>query len=244
MAIKINRFKSTHAQALKQFNWKRWIFSICVAVNSQWLLANPAEQQAHHLSTIIEGTNLNTADYIWHLQLRPDIKTKTIAVTLLNPHPELTVLNQRAIAIAQATALNSLPEQYTEQKSSKQRELYTSYQLDVKFPQGIQRQKYFPRNLYQSNAYLTRLCKSTLQNTAKSTPDESPQQIQVLLHLVVDTSGKVTSIEAEHQQQRDKNFEAILSQEINKRPPFLTYNENGVPATFNVTQPLSTSCQN
>lgn len=244
MATKINRFESTHVETLKSLNWKRWIFFICIALNSQWLLANTSEQQqAYRLNTIIEGTNLNTANYIWHLHLRPDIKSKTIVVTLLNPHSELTALNQRAIAIAQAKELDALPKQDSAQKSSKQRELYTSYQLDIKFPQGIQRQQYFPRNLYQSNAYLVSLCKSTLQNTTKSAPDERPQQIEVLLNLIVDASGKVTALEVKHQQQRDKNLEAILTKEINKRPPFLTYNENGIPAAFNVTQPLSSNCQ-
>lgn len=60
---------------------------------------------------ITEGTNLNTGDYVWKVSYSPYNADGDIV--LLNPHPTLEVLNQRALEIAkrEVTPLTEIDKQ-------------------------------------------------------------------------------------------------------------------------------------
>lgn len=67
---------------------------------STWAYAkNDASRYQHRFK---ESTNLNTAGYVWKFEILPDPQLDTeLRIQLLNPHPQLKVLNQRALEIVQ-----------------------------------------------------------------------------------------------------------------------------------------------
>lgn len=220
----------------------------------------------YNLGNKKESSDINTQDYLWNFELRPDLQKQVFKVKLLNPHPQWSMLNKRASEIAQQTdyssvirkthqdapivsAQNSLYESPTNQTTlrqspSKQRPVSTAetYTLSVQFIQGI-RYKTQPQ-FTQVRRYLNQLCRFSPEdeNFSSEIINNKVRDFNPILSLSIDTKGEVSDYEISPSIS-DEMFKQRLNQDLQKIR-FLTYNENGTPIPFKASQTFHLSCDN
>ena len=99
------------------------------------------------LPTKIETTNIKNQGYIWQLEITPKQNSQQTHVKLLNPNPEKSILNTRAIEIAKKMSLENLPLvtndfknkslNIDEEQIALTKYYYGKYILFIKFPETV-----------------------------------------------------------------------------------------------------------
>lgn len=206
----------------------------------------PTTAQLFKIYSPAESTNIKTEGYIWKFILHAHPDSKTVSAKLLNPHPELIQLNQRALEMAKATDFITLQSTYNSKKMHEEdpkkiRELtdQDAFSLEIKFVDGpaYTRAPRFTR----SQIYIHQICKfeAEAQQSQQIKLEQSNQfTLQILLQ--VSQSGQpqqykiLTPIS-------DTAFLKAFDYDL-KSARFYPYNHNGQPTSFTVKQPFTFKC--
>ena len=195
----------------------------------------------------IESTNLNAQNYAWQLELSPQ-PNQQIQVKLLNPHPQLSVLNTRALNMAREIKLAQLPKIDTlsnktslnsdEKNLLRTHFYYGKYILIIKFPRGTQYS--IKPNFKTMNDELQHLCDEQIrkQKGLKIKPNQN-QQLLFNTRLSIDVLGQIQSIQ--FLPELDQKTTEILFRQL-KKAKFLPHNQYGIPMSSNAEQPLIIQC--
>ena len=199
------------------------------------------------LPTRIESTNVNTQNYVWQLELIPQLNQQ-IQVKLLNPHAQLSLLNTRALNIARQIKISQLPKidslssksnLNTDEKNLLKTDFYYGkYILVIKFPRGFQYN--IKPGFKAMNDGLQNLCNNELrqQKGLKIRPDQNHQLI-FNANLSVDSEGQIYAVK--YNPTLDQETIHLLTSQF-KKARFYPYNQYGIPVPFTIDQPLIIQC--
>lgn len=215
-------------------------------INQSWAQSPDSSVVRLQVPTKIENTNIKTEGYIWQFELQAAPETQTIMAKLLNPHPQLEQLNQRAWDIAKEVPFNRLQDLYITQQnqpnapqrttalSSKER-----FKFEIKF---INYMGYEKRPSRRSSGDLAReLCELSLtQPEYAQFYDVESNTIRMYIDLSISSNGDIQSYEIFSHNKKPihlPEIEALLS--LYK---FYSFNWNGQPMSSIAQQPLTFAC--
>ena len=196
----------------------------------------------------IESTNMDAKSYAWQLELIPQ-PNRQVTVKLLNPNPQMRILDTRALNIARSIQLSQLPnidmaaQKNTTttnlQSTAKSNVYYGRYVLVIKFPRGYH-YAIKPRfNVLQEQ--LQRFCDDKIrEQKAPKLHLTDQQQLIVNSQLGVDSEGYIRSVQ--FSPALDQDTTNALRTQLQKAR-FHPYNQYGLPASFSAEQPLIIQCQ-
>ena len=192
----------------------------------------------------VETTNIKNQDYVWQLELLPNQDTGKILVKLMNPGPNLSILNNRALEIAKKINLDQLPRvsndfnnrvlNSDEQTIAKTTYYYGRYTLFVKFPETVQ---YAVKpNFSHLQSSLEPFCD---QKKAGKVKLDEQGNIMINTKLYISTEGQILSVQ--YIPTISTEMKAILDPFL-KKGRFYPRNEYGVPKSFSIEQPIIIQC--
>ena len=197
----------------------------------------------------IETSNLDSKGYVWQIEITPNQNSQQIQIKLLNPNPELSLLNSRALTLARQFTLAQLPQinldsknitlNQDEQKMQKTHFYYGKYTLIIKFPKGFHyASKTDFSNLQQQLEPFCHLDQKSTTNQSKLKPN-AQGDLQLNAQLFVNTEGSIYQIK--YSPLPNSKMIEILNAQF-KKIRFYSYNKYGTPASFSVLQPIMIQC--
>lgn len=215
------------------------LFSTGSAAEKRIVMSNTKKD----LPPQIESTNIKNQGYIWQLEITPKQNSQQTHVKLLNPNPEKPILNTRAIEIAKKMSLENLPLvtndfknkslNIDEEQIALTKYYYGKYILFIKFPETV---LYAVKpNFSQLQSLLEPFC--TQKNQAKQ---EASENISINANFLVDFNGNIQRI---HYSPAINSKMRPILEPLLKRIRFYPRNENGVPKSFSIEQPIIIQCQ-
>lgn len=192
----------------------------------------------------IESTNISNHDYVWQFEIIPNQSTGKIQAKLLNPNPNQSILNNRAIDIAKKINLDQLPRvsndfqnrvlNRDEQTIAKTHYYYGKYTLFIKFPEMVM---YAVKpNFSQLQSALEPFCTQKTENKAKF---DEQGNIHINAKLLIDTQGQIFNIQ--YIPMITTKISVIL-EPLLKKIRFYPRNEYGTPRSFSIEQPIIIQC--
>lgn len=195
----------------------------------------------------IESTNVSNQNYVWQFEITPNQTTRQVQAKLLNPNPNKSVLNTRALEIARKITLDQLPKvsndfqhkklNHDEQTIAKTKYFYGRYTLFIKFPETVQ---YAVKpNFSQLQNLLEPFCSQTIDELANKIKFDEQGNINFNAKFFVDTQGQIISLN--YKPAIPSKIKEILEPHL-KRIRFYPRNEYGIPRTFSIEQPIIIKC--
>ncbi len=199
------------------------------------------------LPTKIETTNIKNQGYIWQLEITPNQNSRQVHVKLMNPNPEKPILNARALEIARKINLEQLPQVANDFKSKSlnideeqialTKYYYGKYILFIKFPETV---LYAVKpNFSQLQSLLEPFCAQKNANKQDINPMDQAN-INIHANFSVDLNGNIQKIS--YAPAINSKMRPIL-EPLLKRIRFYPRNENGIPKSFAIEQPIIIQCQ-
>lgn len=196
----------------------------------------------------IESTNIKNQGYIWQIELTPNQSNRYVQVKLMNPNPNISMLNNRALNIARKMTLDQLPRvkndfknknlNLDEQKIAETQYYYGKYTFFIKFPETVQ---YAVKpNFAQLQNLLEPFCQDSTEKSHKLQYDENGN-ININAKFSVDTEGLIQSVS--YTPNIQGKMKTILDPWL-KKIRFYPRNEYGMPKSFSIEQPVIIQCQN
>ena len=206
------------------------------------------DQPSTQIQTLnwIERTNLDTQNFIWQIKLIPNHVNKSITPEFVTPHPSLTMLNKRALEIADNYQYEQLisstyPQTTIQNIAPSEHHQPQSYLLHVRFPQGLVWKK---RPRFNALAtYSKKYCdlKPNHPDYEKAIIHQN-RDLTFETKLYVNANGTVNSIDLLNPSSDIKLNQYIYKELVSAK--FYPYNENGIPIGFHAVQPIRLTCQN
>lgn len=215
-------------------------------VHQSWAQSPDSSTINLQVPTKIESTNIKTEGYIWQFELHADPDTQTVTAKLLNPHPQLKQLNQRAVDIANQVQFKQLKDLYTTQQtqpSAPQRTTALSskerFKFEIKFINYMGYEKRPSRRLSGDLAY--ELCELSLtQPKYAQFYDVESNTISMTIDLTVSSNGNIQSYAIFNHNKQPMNLPEVT--QLLTQYKFYSINKNGQPFQFRVTQPFQMNC--
>lgn len=192
----------------------------------------------------IESTNVKTQGYIWTFELYADPETQTVKHKLINPHPQLKQLNQRAVDIAKDIQFKQLNDIYTAQQNHPNAPKRTTalniqqpFKFEVKFINHVGYEKR-PRRTSNHAWTLCQLGKTAPEYAQFYDVENNILSMQI--DLTVSSHGDIQSYKIFKHDNKPFNspeVTALLSQF-----KFYSLNNDGRPQAFFATQPFTFKC--
>ncbi|MEG0483020.1 MAG: hypothetical protein RR569_07905 [Acinetobacter sp.] len=200
------------------------------------------------LPTKIETTNIKNQGYIWQLEITPNQNSRQVQVKLMNPNPNKSLLNARALEIARKINLEHLPQvtndfrnkslNIDEEQIALTKYYYGKYVLFIKFPETV---LYAVKpDFSQLQSLLEPFCDPKTNSEHNSAQRDDQKNITINAKFLVDIQGNIQKI----------NYLPIINNKMRpilepllKRIRFYPRNENGIPKSFAIEQPIIIQCQ-
>ena len=200
------------------------------------------------LPTKVETTNIKNQGYIWQLEITPNQNTRQVQVKLMNPNPEKPILNARALEIARKMNLEQLPQvandfknkslNIDEEQIALTKYYYGKYILFIKFPETVLYA--IKPNFSQLQSLLEPFCEQKNAHQYDHKRTNSLDNITINAKFLVDFEGNIQKIN--YLSSINSQMRPIL-EPLLKRIRFYPRNENGLPKSFSIEQPIIIQCQ-
>lgn len=215
--------------------------SICGVLSSAVLAKTP-------LTPYTELTNLDTQGYVWKVEFRSNDKGSKFNSTLVNPHPQLDVLNQRVLEIAKDYKYHlrnnknyevSLNAPYTLSANGKTKIYQEPYVLEIQFP--LSKDGEYAHWKRKPNS-------SLLQYETYSICKElgNVQQFTANWLITTQLDGKIVDAQLIHNPEYNDDIHELIHKRMYRiilRASLLPINKDGVPhAIQEATQLFKISC--
>lgn len=206
-------------------------------------------------STITELTNLDTGNYVWHVSYHPYGSYEQI--TLLNPHPTLEVLNQRALQLAKTQVTppteadkqalkaifsdKSLQEQKVsipdDRKKALQPLLVQFTDQDIQTITAIKHEMQVEFLTFNENIdKMVEQYKDVLQHTQCSSYTKGYKVINGTIRIKIDENGRVAYAQTDID---DILLNICLTYRLkNKKRKFMIFHKDGVPTQYVLNLPF------
>lgn len=192
----------------------------------------------------IETTNISNQGYVWQFEIIPNQNTRQVQAKLLNPNPNKSMLNTRALEIAKKITLDQLPQvnndfqnrvlNSDENTIARTQYYYGKYTLFIKFPESVQ---YAVKpNFSHLQSALEPFCNRQQDNKLRF---DEQGDIQINAKLFVNTQGQIQNIQ--YIPAIAPKISNILEPLV-KKIRFYPRNEYGILKSFSIEQPLIIQC--
>lgn len=215
--------------------------SICGVLSSTVLANTP-------LTPYTELTNVDNQDYIWKVEFRSNDKGSKFNSTLVNPHPQLDVLNQRVLEIAEDYKYRlrnnkdyevSLNAPYTLSANGKTKIYQQPYVLEIKFPLFKNTQDLHWKKKPDGSAIITKI-------NLMCTELENVPQITANWQVTTRLDGKIVNARLMPNPEYSDDTQKFIYENMHKiilSASLVPRNKDGVPYVIQGTQSFKMYCQ-
>lgn len=215
--------------------------SICGVLSSAVLAKTP-------LTPYTELTNLDTQGYVWKVEFRSNDKGSKFNSTLVNPHPQLDVLNQRVLEIAEDYKYRlrnnkdyevSLNAPYTLSANGKTKIYQQPYVLEIKFPLFKNTQDLHWKKKPDGSAIITKI-------NLMCTELENVPQITANWQVTTRLDGKIVNAQLMPNPEYSDDTQKFIYENMHKiilSASLVPRNKDGVPYVIQGTQSFKMYCQ-
>lgn len=215
--------------------------SICGVLSSTVLANTP-------LTPYTELTNLDTQGYVWKVEFRSNDKGSKFNSTLVNPHPQLDVLNQRVLEIAEDYKYRlrnnkdyevSLNAPYTLSANGKTKIYQQPYVLEIKFPLFKNTQDLHWKKKPDGSAIITKI-------NLMCTELENVPQITANWQVTTRLDGKIVNARLMPNPEYSDDTQKFIYENMHKiilSASLVPRNKDGVPYVIQGTQSFKMYCQ-
>lgn len=221
---------------------KPFILANICGVLSSTVLANTP------LTPYTELTNLDTQGYVWKVEFRSNDKGSKFNSTLVNPHPQLDVLNQRVLEIAEDYKYRlrnnkdyevSLNAPYTLSANGKTKIYQQPYVLEIKFPLFKNTQDLHWKKKPDGSAIITKI-------NLMCTELENVPQITANWQVTTRLDGKIVNAQLMPNPEYSDDTQKFIYENMHKiilSASLVPRNKDGVPYVIQGTQSFKMYCQ-
>lgn len=221
---------------------------VSMLMSPSWAQSDNLKAEGLSVPTKFETTNLKTEGYIWQFDLQANPETQSVTAKLLNPHPKLKQLNQRAMDIAKEVDFQRLNKLYIAQQNQpnapqQATALSTKEHFSYKV-QFINHLGYEKRPSERITGELTRV----ICNKSLSYPEyrqfyyEQSNAIYLQLEVTTSLLGNIESYTVLNRNKKPYDLPEISN--LLSYYKFYSINQDGQPITMRVIQPFSLNCPN